>query len=390
MMMGLFCMKEVPFTDVYIHALVRDEHGQKMSKSKGNIIDPLEVIDKFGADAFRFALAAFAAMGRDVRLSEGRIEGYRFFVNKLWNAARFVKMNTNDDYEPDFDFTKRELSLSDRWILERTARVVEEVRRALDEYEFNIAAGAAYQFVWHEFCDWYLELSKIYLTSDDRMNNKRSQDVLMFVLDTIVRLLHPIIPFVTEELFQALPTSEGSVVNAEYPDVSGMPRFPDAIGEFERMQNLITGIRNIRGEMNIHPKKLLTAIVSSDDKSVLDGLKNNIEYIKTLAGVDSVEFGVDLPQPDASATVVTGPLTVYVPLTGVIDFDEETTRLEKELQKVTDDLSRVRKKLSTEKFLAKAPAEVVEKERNKESALISKQERLAESIDRITIYLKES
>ena len=390
MMMGLFCMKEVPFTDVYIHALVRDEHGAKMSKSKGNIIDPLEVIDKFGADAFRFALAAFAAMGRDVRLSEGRIEGYRFFVNKLWNAARFVRMNTSDDYQPDFDFKKQDLSLSDRWILERSAQVVEEVRRALDEYEFNIAAGAAYQFVWHEFCDWFLELSKIYLTSDDREDRKRSQDVLMFVLDTIVRLLHPIIPFVTEEIFHALPTSSGSVGKAEYPDASTMPRFPDAIGEFDRVQNLITGIRNIRGEMNIHPKKQLVAIVSSSDASILDGLQDNIEYIKTLAGVESVEFGVNLSQPDASATVVTGPLTVFVPLTGVIDFDEEKARLEKELQKIADDLSRVRKKLSTEKFLTKAPAEVVQKERDKESALISKQERLAESIDRVAAYLKGS
>jgi len=390
MMMGLYCMKEVPFMDVYIHALVRDEHGQKMSKSRGNIIDPLEVIDKFGADAFRFALAAFAAMGRDIRLSEGRIEGYRFFVNKLWNAARFVRMNIDDDYRPNFDFGGRELSLADRWILERAARVVEEVRRALDAYEFNIAAGAAYQFVWHEFCDWYLELSKIYLNAEDRADQQRSRDVLMYVLDTIVRLLHPFIPFVTEELYQALPMSEGRAVKAPYPDASGMPRFPDAIDEFDRVQGLITGIRNIRGEMNIHPKKQLSAIVSTDDGSMLAGLEDNIAYIKTLAGVESIEFGVNLAQPDASATVVAGPLTVYVPLTGVIDFDEERARLEKEHEKVTGDLARVRKKLSTENFIAKAPAEVVQKERDKEGALVSKQERLTESIDRVTAYIEKS
>jgi valyl-tRNA synthetase len=361
-----------------------------MSKSKGNIIDPLEVIDKFGADAFRFALAAFAAMGRDVRLSEGRIEGYRFFVNKLWNAARFVRMNTGDDYRPDFDFNTKNLALSDRWILERLALVVKEVRRTLDAYEFNVAAGAAYQFVWHEFCDWYLELSKIYLTSENQADKKRSQDVLMYVLDTIVRLLHPFIPFVTEELFQALPGSEGSVVKAAYPDAAGMPRFPGAIEEFDRIQNLITGIRNIRGEMNIHPKKLLTAIVSTQEKPLLNGLNDNVAYIKTLAGVESIEFGVDLPQPDASATVVTGSLTVYVPLTGVIDFDEEKARLEKELEKVAQDLERVRKKLSTEKFITKAPTEVVEKERGKEEALVSKQERLTESIDRVTAYISKT
>jgi valyl-tRNA synthetase len=389
MMMGLYFKKEVPFKDVYIHALVRDEQGSKMSKSKGNVIDPLIIIDKYGADAFRFTLAAFAAMGRDVRLSENRIEGYRFFINKLWNAARFVTMNLDEGYAPDYEFGGRDMSPADRWVLSRMETVTEEVTRAVDSYEFNNAAGALYQFVWHEFCDWYLEVSKIYLTSDDAAAAKRVRDVLVYCLDTTIRLLHPIIPFVTEELHTKLPGAAGSLVTGPFPVKNDSLVNPRAEQDFEQIQALVTGIRNIRGEMNIHPKKRLVALISAKEKDQAV-IGENVEYIKTLAGVEEVRLGESISRPEASATAVCGPFTVYIPLAGVIEFDEERKRLSTEMEKIEGEIEKVNRKLKNDDFVKKAPQEVVEKEEERMALLVSKKERVADSINRLDDYFKKS
>ncbi len=322
MMMGLYFMKDVPFRDVYIHALVRDERGSKMSKSKGNVIDPLTIIDKYGADAFRFTLAAFAAMGRDVKLSEERIEGYRFFINKIWNASRFIAMNLGEGYVPDLDLAGRDFSLADKWILSRLETVTGEVTEDLDRYEFNNAAGTLYQFVWHEFCDWYLEVSKIYLTSTDEAGKKRVRDVLVYTFDRLLRLLFPIIPFVTEELHSRIPGASGSLMKGPFPVRDDTLIFPEAERSFELIKTLVAGIRNVRGEMNIHPKKKLSALVSSQQKN-LEMIRDNVDYIKTLAGIETIDLGRSLAQPAASATAMCGPFTVYIPVAGVIDFEEE-------------------------------------------------------------------
>jgi valyl-tRNA synthetase len=388
MMMGLYFMKEVPFHDVYIHALVRDEQGSKMSKSKGNVIDPLTIIDKYGADAFRFTLAAFAAMGRDVKLSEGRIEGYRFFINKLWNAARFVMMNLDEGYKPDFDFTGRDFSLADRWILSRLETVTGEVTESIERYEFNNAATALYQFAWHEFCDWYLEVSKIYLSGDDPSASKRVRDILVYCLDTMLRLLHPFIPFVTEEIHAKLPGSAGSLVMGPFPTRNDALVSPAAVHHFELIQDLVTGVRNIRGEMNIHPKKKLTALISAKEKDQAV-VGENAEYIKTLAGVETVQFGESIARPPASATAVCGPFTVYIPLAGVIDFEEEKRRLVSEIEKINDELEKVNRKLGNDEFVKKAPEDVVAKEKERMELLVSKKERVTESINRLEDYFSK-
>ncbi len=401
MMMGLYFMKDVPFKDVYIHALVRDEMGHKMSKSKGNVIDPLTIIERYGADAFRFTLTAFAAMGRDIKLSESRIEGYRFFINKLWNAARFVLMNIGEGYATDFanfDFTKEDLTLADRWLLSRLQSVTGEVTAALESYEFNVAATSLYQFVWHELCDWYIEMSKIYLYSDNESESERTKNVLLYALTRTLKLLHPIIPFVTEEIYSNIKESlKGSVVDvpdflmkSPFPEVEDALSFPDAESSFAYIRDIVTNIRNIRGEMNIHPKKRLTVMISSADGKEIDLIKEYGVYIESLAGVEKIETGRNIEQPEGSATSITGPYTIYVPLVGIVDFTEEKKRLDKEMEKLKADLVKVEGKLGSENFISKAPEEVVAKERNKRHTILAKRDNLLESLKKVEEYLGSS
>lgn len=271
MMMGIHFMGDIPFKDVYVHALVRDEHGKKMSKSTGNVIDPLSVIEEYGTDAFRFTLAAFAAQGRDIKMSEKRVEGYRHFVNKLWNAARFALMHIpNSNFEFQVSSFKP-LSLPDRWILSRLGKATETVAENLDTYKFNDAAGAVYQFVWHEFCDWYLEAIKPVLYGNEGQEKKDATTrVLWRVLRDTLVLLHPFMPFVTEEIWHKLPGTEGSVMKAVFPsdtpDAADVAYNAEAESEMELVIGIITGIRNIRGEMNISPSLALEVLVQSQDK----------------------------------------------------------------------------------------------------------------------------
>lgn len=378
MMMGIHFMGVVPFKEVYIHALVRDVEGKKMSKSKGNVIDPLEVMDEFGTDAFRFTLAALAAQGRDVRLSEERILGYRHFVNKIWNAARLVLMNL--DTEEDKQGKERIYNLQDRWILTRLGRVSEEVAQALEDYRFNDAAGLCYQFVWHEFCDWYLEMAKQGLYGEDEAVRESSKHIVQEVLMAALKLLHPFMPFMTEEIWQRLPSSEGSIMVAKFPEASDFMIDEHALREMDLLMGVVTGIRTIRGEMNIPPSKKVNILIDVADREAADVLERNMAHIQTLAKVEELSIASGVPKPEASATAVFGQNQVHVLLKGLLDFEEERKRLGKEVKKIEKDMQISQKKLSNSQFLAKAPAEIVEEVKEKVKTFSLKLEKLNQNL----------
>ena len=385
MMMGIQFMKDVPFTDVYVHALVRDEKGKKMSKSTGNVIDPLTVIEQYGTDAFRFTLAAFAAQGRDVKMSEKRIEGYRHFVNKLWNAARFALMHIDQPYEK---INFKSLSLPDRWILSRLSRATQTVAEALDSYRFNDAASGIYNFVWHEFCDWYLEAIKPALYEKEGPQKKETTlGVLWRVMHDTLILLHPFMPFVTEEIWHKMPGTRGSIMKAAFP-VDGKNR-PDistenaAESEMNLLIELISAVRNIRGEMNISPSVNLAATVQTRDSNIKTAIEQHRDIIINLAKLNAFSVNESTARPKSSATAVVGGATIFIPLEGIIDFSRETRRLEKEMNKLEKELSAVSKKLENENFLNKAPHDVVEQVQAKHSRLEEKQQKLASHLERI-------
>ena len=385
MMMGLKFMDEVPFKEVYIHALVRDAQGQKMSKSKGNVIDPLTVIDEYGADAFRFTLAAFAAMGRDIKLSTERIAGYRNFANKLWNASRFALMNL-EDFTPDGkDLGDMSLSLADHWILGRLQVAIKEVNAALDEYKFNDAANALYSFTWHEFCDWYIELSKDDLYGSDAAVKQRARAVLYHVLEQLLRLLHPFMPFITEEIWQNLPGQRPveSLMQAAYPTAEAVIGEAGQAGKMETLMAVIRAIRNIRGEMDVPPAKQITAVLDCKSEETVAVLVEGESYVRTLARVGELTYGVAVDRPGQAATQVAGDVEVLLPLTGLINIEEEEKRLTKEIAKVQKDVDFFCKKLSNEKFVANAPAEVLEKDRGKQAEAEEKLGILQQSLTKI-------
>lgn len=385
MMMGLHFMKDIPFNDVYIHALVRDADGQKMSKSKGNVIDPLEIVDRFGADAFRLTLTALAAQGRDVRLSDERIDGYSKFVNKLWNAARFTFMNL-EDYQPEDAPLESEngfASLADAWIMSRISSVAEEVGKNLDLYHFDRAAGNLYQFVWHEFCDWYLELAKPVLYGEDPDARRQTQAVLCHVLSVILRLLHPIMPFVTEEIWQKLPGANGSVMTSAFPRGDCGKADNEAERKMEILQGVITAVRNIRGEMNVPPSQKVDTVMMAENRVTRAIIEEHSGYVLTLVRGSSLNVCEPGEKPKGMAAAVAGEVEVLVDLKGLIDFDEEARRLQKELDKVDKEIAGGRKKLENQGFLAKAPADVVAKAREKVSTLEAKREKLALNLDRV-------
>jgi valyl-tRNA synthetase len=385
-MMGLKFMGDVPFRDVYIHALVRDEQGQKMSKSKGNVIDPLDVMSQYGTDAFRFTLAAMAAMGRDIKLAEDRIAGYQNFVNKLWNAARFVQMNlgaadgANGNSSGVID--DRDLGFAERWIRSRLAFAIAEARNAIDSYRFNDYANVLYQFTWHEFCDWYIEMSKLALNSADANVAARSRKLLRELLDQILLLLHPVMPFVTEEIWQVLGDNRTSVMVQPYP--VAQPGWIDE--ETEKQMTFLTGviraIRNLRTEMNCPPGKEVRVVFCGADTD-LAFLREQEAYLRSLARVGVSEFRQAGDRPKGAATAVIGAMEIYLPLDDLVNLDEERARLAKEVGKVEDELARVQKKLANGDFLAKAKTEVVHKEREKATQFEEKIRTLRSSLEKI-------
>ena len=385
MMMGIHFMGEVPFKDVYVHALVRDEHGKKMSKSTGNVINPLSVIETYGTDAFRFTLAAFAAQGRDVKMSEKRVEGYRNFINKLWNAARFSLMHLDKPYTK---IPETRLTLQDKWILSRLARIICKVEEALDTYKFNEAAGAIYQFVWHEFCDWYLEAVKpaLYGKLGDKAC-ETSKAVLWRVLRETLILLHPFVPFVSEEIWHKVPGTNGSIMKASFP--SDNPEnekiivSPESESQMETIIAVITGIRNIRGEMNIQPSLSLDVRVQSSDKTTLEIINSQKDMIIDLARLKALTTEGLGERPKSAATAIIENAVIFVSLEGIIDFTQEANRLNKEMAKLEKELNGVSKKLNNEDFLAKAPDNVVEKVKEKHSTLSEKHHKIQANLEKI-------
>jgi valyl-tRNA synthetase len=383
MMMGLKFMGAVPFRDVYIHALVRDVEGQKMSKSKGNVIDPLEVIDKFGTDSFRFTLAAMAAQGRDIRLAEERIEGYRHFVNKIWNASRFVLMNL-DGYQYEVVEVSN-YGLMHRWIMSRMNRLIDNVITALEEYKFNEAAHHLYQFLWHEYCDWYLEMIKPSLyQKNDSQERTAAQHCMVQVLKTALELLHPFMPFVTEEIWQRLPHSGMSITITPFPRTN--PEEIDSATEsaMETIMQTVTAIRNVRSEMSVAPRVKPSVDVLCHRPGIKEILEAHHSMICLLAGLASLNIHDSFQRPQGAVAAVIDGAEIFLPLAGLIDFAEEKTRLEKEMQKVLAELDGVNKKLANRDFLARAPRDIVAKEKARAQSLKEKEIRIKENLERIT------
>ena len=370
-MMGQHFMGEVPFREVYIHALVRDAQGRKMSKSLGNGINPQDMIRKYGADSLRFTLAAFAAMGRDIRMSEERIEGYRHFVNKVWNASRFALMNLPEHGEPKAVDLGAVKGLHNKWILNRLEEIKVEEDAALESYRFNDAAQCVYKFLWNEFCDWYLELIKADMKEEGEAKEE-AQYVLYTVLREILLLLHPMIPFVTAEVWNSLPGHEGTDIATQlYPEAR-----PECVKKRESddmvfLQEAISAIRTIRAELNIKPSYKLTVVLrpASDEQAAL--LEANRGFFD-LARLESLTIDRNAHAPKASASNVVRGCEVIVLLTGAVDFKAELARLDKEIGKVDKDLAALDAKLSNENFVKRAPADLVESEKARHADLIDK------------------
>ena len=364
MMMGLKFMGKVPFQTVHIHALVKDEKGKKMSKSKGNVVDPLDIMDKYGTDAFRFSLAAFSVQGRDISLSEKRIEGYRNFINKLWNASRFALSMADNAGDPTPQ------TLPDQWIRHRLGEVTKAVRTHLDALKFSDAADLLYRFVWHEFCDWYLEMIK--------PHKEKSSGTLLYTLDLTLRLLHPMIPFVTEEIWQKLPIDHEaeSIMLATYPKDDGF-RSESSMKDFLNIQGVIDAVRNIRSENRIPPSKEISVQIKNGKV-----LKPHAMYIETLARLSDLELSAKT-FPKNAAIGVSGDFEIAVPLDGLVDLSSEKDRLEKEHKKALEDQEFLKRRLSNENFKKNAPANVVAQDEQKLKDATAKLEKLDQALSKL-------
>ncbi|MEF3255514.1 MAG: valine--tRNA ligase, partial [Deferribacterales bacterium] len=372
-MMGLKFMGKEPFKHVYIHALVRDQYGQKMSKSKGNVIDPLVIIDKYGADPFRFTLASLAAQGRDIKLSEDRIEGYRNFLNKIWNASRFIFMNLGDYKPKSPDLSK--LNIEDKWIISKISKTAKEVAKAIETYNFNEAALEIYHFFWLTFCDWYIEFIKQRIFKNE--NKEAALDTAIYVLEKSLIILHPFMPFVTEYIYKMLDKKE-SIMLETYPN--DIPIFEDEENEVETIIEFISLVRTIRGEYNISPAAKLKVFVKASDINKYNLIKEKETLISTLAKTDSIELTkVDIKN---SAVNVSSSFTIYLPLEGIIDIAAEIKRLQKEKAALEKDYNIYNGKLNNDGYLKKAPADVIEKDKEKLIEIVSKLEKVNETLKR--------
>jgi len=386
MMMGLKFMGNVPFREVYIHGLVRDERGEKYSKTRGNVVDPLDLIDRYGADALRFTLAALTMPGSDLKLSEARTEGYRHFVNKIWNASRFALINLGDLKIGETPFRDiDEYSLPDRWVLGRLNQAIREIQRSLEDYRFNEASHTLYQFIWHEFCDWYLELIKPYLYQDQDVKRKTlTQETLSIVLDATLRMLHPFMPFVTEEIWQQLRErrENETIMKAGYPEPD--PRFDDeqVQDEMGLVIEIISAIRNIRGEMNVPPGEQITAILRTKEEEVEKRIVKNQIFIQNLPRVKELMIGGRIEKPAYNAFAVARNVEIFVPMDRS-RMEEEVSRLQKEILKIEKEIKFTEKKLSNEQFLSNAPAEVVEEVKEKALEYRRRCDKLGENLRKI-------
>jgi valyl-tRNA synthetase len=380
MMMGLHFMEEVPFRDVYIHGLVRDAQGQKMSKSKGNILDPVDLIELYGCDALRMALAAAVAQGRDLKLAEGRVETYRNFCTKLWNAARFCEMNECRPL-PGFDprTCKETVNL---WILGELADTGRRVALAIEEYKFSEAANVLYRFTWNGFCDWYIEFAKPILAAGDEGAKREAQATAAFVLDRLLHFLHPLMPFITEELYVQLLLGDGALIRAPWPQLGDEiidQRARDAINWVIRV---VSDIRSVRAEMNVPPGALIPLLVRDAGAETKERFAAHAELIRRLARLSHIDAAAQ-DAPKGGVQLVIEEATLILPLAAVIDLAQERARLAKELQKISGEIDKLERKLANPAFIAKAPEEVVEEQRERREAATAQRTKLAEALGRL-------
>jgi len=418
-MMGLKFMDEIPFKEIYIHGLIKDKNGQKMSKSKGNILDPIDLIDgislddllekrvqglmqpemenriinetkkefpngipDFGTDALRFNFAIQASTGRDIRLDLSRVEGYRNFCNKIWNASRFIKMNTNDFELLDTNVSKGHAI--DQWIRSMFRQTIEEVEKQYGQYRFDLAATAMYEFVWNDFCDWYIELAKTLINDPDISESEKdyTKNNLIQMLDSILRMLHPTIPFITEEIWKSMneENAKRSIMKASFPSSNDWTADEAGAQKSEWLKNFVSSVRQIRSEMNIPPKQSISIIIQDASSSDHEKLETLGSFIRNLGSVESIthkESSDDLPE---SAIALLGEMKVFIPLAGLVDIEEEKSRLEKKLSKLNKELESIENRLSNDAFVEKAPIEVVDDLKAKFKRLVSDQSRIEEQI----------
>ena len=415
---------QVPFKTVYVHGLVRDAEGQKMSKSKGNVLDPLDIIDgisleslvakrtaglmqpqmaqkieartrkefpngisAYGCDALRFTFASLASTGRDIKFDMGRVEGYRNFCNKLWNAARYVLMNT-EGQDTGLNGSPRVYSLPDRWIQSRMHDTIRSVRESIESYRLDLAAQSIYEFVWNEYCDWYLEAAKVSLQSDDPASQRGTRQTLVRILEGVLRLAHPLMPFITEEIWQRAAPLAGkagpTIMNQPYPEAEAGRIDRDAVCEMEWVMNFILGVRRIRGEMNIPPGKSLPVLLQNGSALDLQRLENNRDLLVKLGRLEDIVWLEGADVAPESAIALLGDLRILIPMRGLIDKDAELARLAKEIQRIEKDLPRVEGKLHDPSFIGKAPPQVVEKEQAKLAEMRSGLCQLKEQIEKIS------
>ncbi len=380
-MMGLSFTGQVPFETIYLHGLVRDEHGQKMSKTKGNVIDPLEVMDEYGTDALRFTLLTGSAPGNDMNLSIERIAANRNFANKIWNAARFLIGNL-DGEQPTGEPPSEGLSLADRWILSRLHHLIEDVDRLFESYLYGEAGRQIYDFLWGEYADWYIEISKIALYGEDEAAKSRTRHVLTYVLDQALRMLHPYIPFVTEEIWQHIPHEGEALIIAPWPTLDRARFDADAERDMGLTMDLIRAIRNIRAEYKVDPSRQVAAFIEAGDAApMLEAQKGSFARLANL-DLDELTITARLEsQPEQAAAATVGGVTAYLPLAGMVDLDAERQRLEKEIEQTAGMIKRSEGLLANEGFTAKAPEEVVQRERDKldelRASLVALRERMS-------------
>lgn len=375
---GIENMGEVPFSEVLIHGLVRDSQGRKMSKSLGNGIDPLEIIDKYGADTLRFSLATGIAPGSDTRYSEEKVESCRNFMNKLWNASRFLIMNMEGKELKDISELKK-LPV-DKWILTKLQGLIKEVTINLNKYEIGLAAGKIYDFVWSDFCDWYIEMEKPLLYGDNEKLKIHALSMLSYVLETVLKLLHPFVPFVTEEIFRILHPDKALIVE-EWPKYNKRLTYYAEAKAFEGVMNLIKAVRNIRAEMNVAPSKRVTLLIKDNEHRPF--FEKTAMFIEKLAGASHVEFVKEKPTDVKVSTAVSDSVEVYIPLGELVDTEKEIARLTKELENTEKEILRAEGMLGNQKFVANAPKALVEKERDKLEKYRQKRDKLSEQIENL-------
>ncbi|MEE8359423.1 MAG: valine--tRNA ligase, partial [Candidatus Omnitrophota bacterium] len=380
MMAGIEFMGEIPFSDIYIHGTVRDDTGTKMSKSLGNIIDPLDIINEFGADALRFSIISITAVGQDVFLSRDKFESGRNFANKIWNASRLVLMNLDSgkiDIDTDDSFKDSSLELKERWILSRFYQTLKNVGDSLDSYKINEAAKLIYEFFWHEFCDWYLEFAKTTFSSS------QTQACVYQVLEKSLRILHPFMPFISEEIWQLLPHRSESVMVASWPEFEKKLIDKKADRDMDAIIAIVTAIRNIRSTWRIEAQKTIAVHIKVPSDPAKKVLIENGEYIKRLAKVDELIVDRDLVKPKSSAADVCGDLEVFVPLKGIIDYEKEKDRISKNLESLNARFGDLSGKLKNERFLQNAPADVIDKFKASHQEMKLQLEKLEANLDSI-------